>query len=289
MCIYDRLIMKLGLLRFVYRGILTGMPLFTYNPITKTPIHVPFTISPHSTYINYELSPSQTHVLNKYIQEYDPAMEITPIQMLSYETDPVPYLSINVYNCSSPIFFNDNQEITRLEINTYIRKWNEQSHEYDYGTVILDYTSNALSMDPIHLFKSKEHVRFVFPDEKKAPVFIDSKCVKDDIFFRSSFTPSYFISRDKKKNEDKLRLHEDLIRYSDAIYYKNGIYDKLYYDSSLVKANIKIPITIFHTEFVYRDLLLEKPKHVFYFEDSISFVGGMWENVFSNQSQSSIN
>ena len=66
MCIYDRFIMKLGLLRFVYRGILTGMPLFTYNPITKTPIHVPFTISPHSTYINYELSPSQTHVLGMH-------------------------------------------------------------------------------------------------------------------------------------------------------------------------------------------------------------------------------
>ena len=283
MCIYDRFIMKLGLLRFVYRGILTGMPLFTYNPITKTPIHVPFTISPHSTYINYELSPSQTHVLNKYIQEYDPAMEITPIQMLSYETDPVPYLSINVYNCSSPIFFNDNQEITRLEINTYIRKWNKQTHEYDYGTVILDYTSNALSMDPIHLFKSKEHIEFVFPHGKKEPVFMRSQSSYDDVFFRLSFSPSYFVTRDKDK--DKLHLHDDLIQYSDAIYYKNGIYDKLYYDSSLVKANIIIPRVMHYAEFVYKDLELHNPKHVFYFEDSISFVGGMWENVFSNQSQ----
>ena len=88
-------------------------------------------------------------------------MEINPIKMLSHETNPIPYLSINVYNCSSPIFFNDNEEITRFEINTYVRKWNSNTQSFDYGTVILDYTSNSLSMDPVHLFKQKQDVVFV--------------------------------------------------------------------------------------------------------------------------------
>jgi len=273
--------MKLGLLRFVYNGILTGMPLFTYNPITKTPLHVPFTICSHSTYINYELSSSQRHVLNHYIQSYDPTMEINPIKMLSHETKSIPYLSINVYNCSSPIFFNDNEEITRFEINTYVRKWNSKTQTFDYGTVILDYTSNSLSMDPVQLFKQKQDVVFDFPKEKKGPTFVRSQSLKDDLFFRLSFTPSYFSSRDKIKNKDNLELHEDLIQYSDVIYYKNGIYDKLYYDSSLVQAQIEAPFMFHYNEFVYKDLELHEPKHIFYFKKPISFVGSMWENIFS--------
>ena len=46
--------MHLKLLKFVYNGLLSGMPLIAYNPITKTPIHVPFTIKEQSTYINYK-------------------------------------------------------------------------------------------------------------------------------------------------------------------------------------------------------------------------------------------
>ena len=48
--------MHLKLLKFVYNGLLSGMPLIAYNPITKTPIHVPFTIKEQSTYINYKLT-----------------------------------------------------------------------------------------------------------------------------------------------------------------------------------------------------------------------------------------
>ena len=118
--------MKLNLLRFVYRGILTGMPLIAYNPIAKTTLHIPFTIRPQSTYVNYKLNFEQTQGLNEYIHQYDPTMEITPIKMLSKENDSYPYLSVNVYNCSSPIFFNNNQDITRLEVNTYIKNGTKQ-------------------------------------------------------------------------------------------------------------------------------------------------------------------
>ena len=119
--------MRLNLLKFVYRGILTGMPLVAYNPITKTTLHVPFTIKPQSTYVNYKLDQSQVNELNDYIHGYDPTMDIVNVKLLSNEMDRAPYLSVNIYNCSSPIFFNENNDITRLEVNTYVQKWNETS------------------------------------------------------------------------------------------------------------------------------------------------------------------
>lgn len=269
--------MQLNLLRFVYRGILTGMPLITYNPITKSTLYVPFTINPKSTYVNYKLSPSQVSEIQGYIHTYDPQMEMTPVKLLSDEPTPSYYLSLNMYNCSSPIFYNDNQDITRFEINTYIRKWNDTAKEYDKGTVILDYTSNALSMDPIHYFKGKEDLSFV---SEETSYVVNTLSLKHDIDFHIQFIPWHHIPKYKKLS--KRRIHEELVEYSDAIYYKNGIYDKLYYDSSLVKAIIEEPYVTNETLFQYRGMVFWQPESVFYFTRDISFVGGMWDNVFSH-------
>ena len=275
--------MQLRLLKFIYNGILTGMPLVTYNPITKTPIHIPFTIKEQSTYINYKLSKCNTKKLNDYIHKYDKTMDITPVKLLSTEDTPSEYLSVNVYNCSSPIFFNDNNDITRFEINTYVRKWNTTSHCYSYGTLILDYTSNELSMDPVHIFKPKEDVQFIFEHSSKNEYIqhIDCNSKKDDIYFNISLIPWYYSSVETP-NEKMKQIHDDLIQYSDAIYYKNGIYDKLYYDTSLINARIHFPFIIEkNTNFYYRDMIFEKPDNVFFFENPIFFVGGMWQNLFT--------
>ena len=80
----------------------------------------------------------------------------------------------------------------------------------------------------------------------------------------------------------KIHLHDDLIHYSDRIYYKNGIYDKLYYDSSLTRAPIVISMYNDQKYFQYKDLCLEKPISIFYFENKIHFTGGMWDNIFSH-------
>ena len=77
------------------------------------------------------------------------------------------------------------------------------------------------------------------------------------------------------------KLHNDLIRYSDRIYYKNGIFDKLYYDSSLTYAPIVLSMYNNQNYFQYKDLCFERAMNIFYFEDSIQFIGGMWDNVFS--------
>lgn len=268
--------MKLNLLRFVYRGILTGMPPITYNPITKIPIHVPFCIQPKSTYVNYKLSSSDVSIIQNYIHEHDPKMDMIPIKMLSDEIVSSYYLSVNIYNCSSAIFFNGLEDITRMEINTYIKKWNPDKDKYEKGTLILDYTSNALSMDPIHIFKEKESLSFL---ETETKYTIRSMSLEDDIDFRIQFIPWVVVHKYPKIM--KRNIHDDLIDFSDAIYYKNGIYDKLYYDSSLLRAIIEEPYTINDTLLQYRGMTFYQPDSVFYFTDPISFVGSMWNNVFS--------
>ncbi len=262
--------MKLNLLRFVYRGLLTGMPMVTYNPITKVPIHIPFTIKPESTYINYKLNSSQVYDIQSYIHEYDQNLSMIPVNLLQNETNVSYYLSVNVYNCTSPIFFNDNQEISRLEINTYVQKWNYSKQNYDKGTLILDYTSNALSMDPINVFKQKGNLSFENHETKYSIV---SDSFDDDISFNINYIPW------TQTNKTSM-IHDDLIEFSDIIYYKNGIYDKLYYDSSLVKAVIEEPYIIQDSVFYYRNMCFYEPDSVFYFKHPISFVGSMWDNVF---------
>ena len=39
-------------IRFVYKGLLTGMPILTYNSFNKNTFNIPMTVNPISTYVN---------------------------------------------------------------------------------------------------------------------------------------------------------------------------------------------------------------------------------------------
>ena len=110
------------------------------------------------------------------------------------------------------------EDITRMEINTYIQKWNPDKENYEKGTLILDYTSNALSMDPIHIFKQKESLTFLQSETK---YIIHSMSLEDDIDFRIQFIPWIVVHKYPKIM--KRTIDDNLIDFSDAIYYKNGI------------------------------------------------------------------
>ena len=77
---------------------------------------------------------------------------------------------------------------------------------------------------------------------------------------------------------------DDLSYYSDIIYYANGIYDKLYYDSTLTNAVLKIP-KIISLNFTYLNITFSKPESIFYFQNQIDFVGSVWENLFKLKKQ----
>ncbi|MBI96551.1 hypothetical protein CL656_05345 [bacterium] len=250
-------------LRTVYNWLLTGMPFFTYNPITQNPFNVAFTIEPQSTYINFKLNNDQTEYLNNYIHKFDENLDIVPINLLQNDNEKHNYLSVNIYNCSSPIFFNDENVITRCEINTYIKDKNTNN----YGTLILDYTSNSLSMDPVNIFKSKEKTDYL-----KNKYYSYVKCFSK----RDKISLNFDFMRQLKLDTS---LHDNLIEYSDFIYYKNGIYDKLFYDSTLTKAKINSPIIANLYNFEYKDLKFDTFDSLFYFDNNIDFIGGMWNNL----------
>ena len=254
--------MKLSLLKFVYRSLLTGMPLLTYNPITKNTFNAPLTVLPYSTYLNFKLDSNQTSYLNNYISKFSNELEIVPINLYPGEQK-CNYLSLNIYNCTSPVFVNEEKEITRFEINTYVK-----DKKGNLGTLIIDYLANELSMDPINIFKQKDEVSF---KNDKIYKVIDCNSNKEKINLKVNYTTLF---------DHHSRISNKLIEYTDKIYYKNGIYDRVYYDSSLVNANIREPELYFNTSFRYKDLFFDKLDSIFYFTNNISFIGGMWANLY---------
>lgn len=266
--------MKLHFLKFVHSGLLTGMPSLLYNPFTRLSLNVPLTIQPNSLYVNFKLTKEQSTYINSYIQEQS-ALELVPISLFPKE-EPTNYLSVNIYNCTSPVFLNDNLKTTRCEINTYVK-----DHMGNYGTIILDYLSNGLSMDPVNIFKQKDKANYIREDNNN--FIVDCRSIQTS----SSSSPSSsslndlisFKLRFSNKNSTKFTLNDQLTKYSDFIYYRNGIYDKLYYDNTLVDAITMAPFYYNEFKFEFLDLSFEHCDSVFYFNDSIKFVGAMWNNL----------
>jgi hypothetical protein len=182
------------LLKGFYNFMLVGLPSVTYNPLNKESIfHSPVKIDSTSTYINYKIPKEKFNVINKYIKKYNNDLSLIPTRIASDQADY--YISVNIYNCSSPIFNSVTKDkVTRCEINTYVV--NEKGEE---GTLIMDYL--------------------------------------------------------------------------------NGIYDKLYYDSSLVKSSIRLPSYVQGINFKFLDIEFIHVDSIFYFEDPLNFVGAIWSNL----------
>ena len=257
--------MRMNLIKFMYNAMLAGMPSITYNPINRNNFVVPVIVHKYSTYANFKLGFTQIRKLNKYLKEFNSDLQLVPITLYSDDVRDNYYLSINYYNCSTPIMSYKNI-VSRLEINTYIK--NKKTGEY--GTVILDYVSDTLSMDPINYFKKQENLKFMQSKSKEIVCHASSK--NDLILMDSDFTTT---------NKDNIKLSEKLMEYTDKVFYKNGIYEKLYYDSKLRNSKIyKVNENKFNIE--YRDLHLKKPDSIFYFSEELNFVGSIWDNVYAD-------
>ena len=238
---------------------MTGMPLLIYNPYSNVNFHAPFTISPKSLYINYKLEPEHMSIIKKSIKEKNPDFDMVPIKIKNSQ-EPQYFLSLNIYNCTSPLFLNDNK-ITRFEINTYVKDGNKN------GTLILDYISNSLSMDPVNLFKERNSLYY----HKSGEIYGYDK--KKNIYINLEFEPN--------NKSNSICVSDDLSYFSDYIFYPNGIYDKLYYDTSLLCAKTIVP-KVTNIIFKYMNISLTSPDSVFYFDNSIQFVGSMWDNIKIN-------
>lgn len=250
----------LPVLKFVYRGLLTGLPMLTYNPITKLNFQSPFNVRPLSTYINYQLDSNQYNYLNQYLKNKNSSL--IPEKVTIDDNNKEYYLSINIYNCSVPIIPSDN-DVTRCEINTYVRDTKE-----GIGTLIIDYTSNAISMDPVNIFKGKEDIEFIMKEN-----ILSGYCSNKNIDLDMNFIID--------TNDKDFYISDHLVDYSDKIFYSNSIFDKLYYDTSLIRAKVKTPNIVNNIKFRFGELNFEKPSSIFYFQDNINFAGSIWHNVYT--------
>ena len=251
-----------GVLKFVYSALLTGLPSITYNPINKNILHAPFDVNQYSTYLNFRLNDHERNTISKFIEKNNNDLEIEKIKLLENSQDEDYFLSINIYNCTSPIFsFIDENYVTRCELNVYVYdKVNDKS------TLILDYTSNLLSLDPENLFKPSKEITF-----KKQDNIISG--FTDNNNFKLKF------NYDCENKLADSKLSKDIIKSTDKIYYNNGIYDKVYYDSTLFDNQI-VCCKDYDIEFNFLGLTFSNIDSVFYFKNKINFVGGLWFNLY---------
>jgi hypothetical protein len=253
---------KMNILRFVYRAFLSGFPLLTYNPFTMNSFHTSFDVEPYSTYVNYKLENNQINYLNNYLLENTNNLKLEPV-IIGKKMEKNYFISINIYNCTSPLFsFIKDEPITRCEINTYVKNENGT-----IGTLILSYASNMLSMDPVKIFKEKSN----FTEFNYVNNILNCRALNSKFNFSIDFNVN---------NNDKLFFTDKTLHvYTDNIFYRNGIIDKLYYDSSLINSICQIPSYYSNLYFRFEDLVFNNPHSIFYFKNKISFSGAMWENL----------
>ena len=208
------------LLQFIYSCLLCGIPQYSMNPLNQNRILAELNVKPYSTYINYRLDNKQVALLNDYVKNYSQDLDIVPIKLSKYD-NPHYYLSINMYNVTSPIMMTD-KDLIRCELNTYVK-----TSDNILGTLILDYVSNTLSMDPVNIFKKSINKIKFENDQNVNKLYVDSK--DDEIFLDLKY----------KLSKDDFYLSNKLLQSTDLAYYKNGVADKVFYDSSLGSADTK--------------------------------------------------
>ena len=69
------------LLKFVYRGLLTGMPILTYNPITKNNFLAPMNVNEYSTYVNIKLDTKQSFEIQNYIDTFTDNLSLAKVSI----------------------------------------------------------------------------------------------------------------------------------------------------------------------------------------------------------------
>ena len=251
------------LLKFFYNALLTGMPSLMNNPINKNILYSPFIVDKYSTYINFKLNNEEYKVINNFLDSKNNGLTIAPSSLINENNEDY-FLSINIYNCTSPLFeFISKEPTTRCELNIYVKDKNNNK-----GTLILDYESNILSLDPENLFKKPGNIKFVNNYEFLQGNVYGKKFILE-------FNYNKFLNTLVNN-----KVSSNLVKFTDKIYYPNGYYDKLYYDSSLIHNEI-INCKDYNLYFKFLDLEFTNIDSIFYFENKINFVGGLWENLYS--------
>jgi hypothetical protein len=264
---------------FEYNKVFSYIAFSNYNPfkIFSKSFISNFNIKPNSLYVNFELSSTQIEEINNNIPNY---LTITPISLLNNDKKKN-IISINTYNVTSFLF--DNKIIPRLEINIYVK--NKFTNKI--GTLILIYTTNGFSFDPINLLTQKDELFLNIKNNiinckvNNKNLFFETKINIDNPKASKAITHLWNIDNFKKRN-----LSKDLIIATDNIYYQNGIIEKMFYNSDFIytKINELKNIKNIYFKFYFTipgsniQLKFNKISSIFMFLDNIYFTTETWSN-----------
>jgi len=256
-----------GFLKLFYRALITGLPLTTYNSFSGVSFHSPAKVLLGSTYVNYKLTENEFNYINNHLFKTTDNLKLKQICISQDKKNEDYYVSINIYNCTSPMFsIVSDSAVTRCEINTYIT-----NKKNEYGTLIMDYCSNFLSIDPDNIFRLPTFTSYL--SNKQYPLGD-----RNEILKAKGKNIDFFINYTASPRDKDFKISDQLIYFTDKIFYNNGLYDKLYYDTSLILAKTKIPV-VHNLSFKFFDLEFSQPESIFYFTNELNFVCAMWNNL----------
>ena len=266
-------------LKFAYNIIMTGIPLKTYPEL-----YVPETINIHqyNTYVNYKLTIDEWDKLNRYIYENtNVKMSIMSMEAKSNPTYDY-YLSVNMYNYDNQVYNNNknnNQAIAKCEIKTYVKDANG-----NYGTLILEDVSNYTSEKIKNILMGiNDTCEYTINDCYQN---IDSGLSDKEYQYYSSICPTcnygnlksyiaikassnifdFMLSYNINNNDNKFNLNRNLIDYMDNIFNYNKIYKKMFYDTTITRADIR-RVNNYNISFKFKDMIFTNPDSIFYFKN----------------------
>jgi hypothetical protein len=181
-------------------------------------------------------------------------------------------LSLNIYE--SPDILTG-QRVYRAEWSTYVKDKNDPGAD-GYFLMVVDVDSSGASLNPVDLFTPPTEIDYRLQNGR---IIADIKRTAEDGSISDKFYVDFGLP---DSNAPVVPLQEQWILANDRVYWGNGVYDLLFYNGSLLDADV---VEADPKSLVIRDLtpwasfVEATPAQVLVFRKPLQFVLHPWYNV----------
>lgn len=181
-------------------------------------------------------------------------------------------LSLNIYESPDVL---TGERVYRAEWSTYVKDRTVPGADGHFFMVV-DVDSSGASLNPVDLFTPPTQFDYRLLDGR---ITADIKRTADD----GSISDKFFVDFGMPAaSAPVVRLHEPWLLANDRVYWRNGVYDLLFYNGSLLEADV---VEADPRSLVIRDhtpwtrFVDETPAQVLVFRKPLQFVLHPWYNV----------
>jgi len=181
-------------------------------------------------------------------------------------------LSLNIYESPDPL---TGERVYRAEWSTYVRDQKDPGTTGHYFMVV-DVDSSGASLNPVDLFTPPTQFDYRLAQGQLTADIKQTSAgggVSDKFYARFSMPAA---------DSPVVPLHERWIAANDRVYWRNGVYDRLFYNGSLLDADV---VEADPTSVVIRDhtawagFVEPTPAQVLVFRKPLQFALHPWYNV----------